>query len=86
LRFLTDASRIDEANFPESLKSWVVINAPWFFPIFFKCTKPFVSEITKSKIHVYGGNRKEWMQFLGSVFPHHVLPIKYGGSNSIEIP
>ncbi|CAG7724077.1 unnamed protein product [Allacma fusca] len=86
LRILSKHAENLEANFPESSKMCVVINAPWFFPMFYKCAKPFLSEKTKSNIHIYGKNQQEWMDFMKSKFPLHVIPRKYGGSNDIEIP
>ncbi|CAG7674402.1 unnamed protein product, partial [Allacma fusca] len=82
----SESVQMFEANFPEYSKLLIVINAPWFFPMFYKCIKPFVVEKTAGKIHIYGKNRKEWMEFLGSIFPVHVIPKVYGGSNGIEIP
>ncbi|CAG7718747.1 unnamed protein product [Allacma fusca] len=86
LQAVSDCAQIFEANFPESSKYLIVINAPWFFATFYKCLKPFLSEKTKAKTHIYGKCRKEWTEFLGSKFPPHVIPRLYGGSNNIEIP
>ncbi|CAG7722009.1 unnamed protein product, partial [Allacma fusca] len=86
LRMFSESVQMFEANFPEYSKLLIVINAPWFFPMFYKCIKPFVAEKTAGKIHIYGKNRKEWMEFLVSIFPVHVIPKVYGGSNGIEIP
>ncbi|CAG7732232.1 unnamed protein product [Allacma fusca] len=85
LRTLSDFSRSFEANFPESLKMYVVFNAPWFFSVFFKVARPFLSEKTLKKIHVFGSNREEWMGFLKQVVPDDVLPAAYGGSNSNQV-
>ncbi|CAG7659570.1 unnamed protein product, partial [Allacma fusca] len=54
LRILSDAAQIFEANFPESSKCMVVVNAPWFFPLFHKCIKPFLSEKTTRKCTFMG--------------------------------
>ncbi|CAG7721005.1 unnamed protein product [Allacma fusca] len=45
LRILSDAAMIFEANFPESSKCMVVVNAPWFFPVFYKWIKPFLNNM-----------------------------------------
>ncbi|CAG7721006.1 unnamed protein product [Allacma fusca] len=80
-RFMSEFAGMFESNYPEFLKMEVVINAPWFFPMFFKCVKPFLSRKTTDKIHVYGKNQVEWIEFLKKFFPDRILPSRYGGSN-----
>ncbi|CAG7717693.1 unnamed protein product, partial [Allacma fusca] len=46
LRVLSKSAQIFEANFPEYVKFIVFLNAPWFFPMFYKCVKPFLSDKT----------------------------------------
>ncbi|CAG7722481.1 unnamed protein product [Allacma fusca] len=85
LRAMSEYGRQFEANFPEIMKTNVVINAPWFFPMVFKCFAPFLSQKTMSKVHVFGKNREEWSTFLNEIIPHYVLPTMYGGSNDISL-
>ncbi|CAG7785930.1 unnamed protein product [Allacma fusca] len=80
-RALSDFARGFEANFPELLKTCVVINSPWFLPMFFKFIKPFLSPKTTDKIQFYGYNRDEWVEALRKIFPESSLPTIYGGTN-----
>ncbi|CAN7988383.1 unnamed protein product, partial [Ixodes pacificus] len=43
-----------EDNYPEMLKKAYVINAPKIYPIIYNMVKPFLSEETAKKIHVFG--------------------------------
>ncbi|XP_072164294.1 SEC14-like protein 2 [Diadema setosum] len=47
---------IFEAHYPEMLKKCFVINAPGFFSLGFNLIKPLLSEETKNKVTILGGN------------------------------
>ncbi|KAF6278465.1 hypothetical protein mRhiFer1_014990 [Rhinolophus ferrumequinum] len=66
-----------EDNYPETLKRLFVIKAPKLFPVAYNLVKPFLSEETRKKIMVLGGNWKEVL--LKYVSPDQV-PMEYGGT------
>lgn len=66
-----------EDNYPETLKRLFVIKAPKLFPVAYNLVKPFLSEETRRKIMVLGGNWKEVL--LKYVSPDQV-PVEYGGT------
>ncbi|CAG7732234.1 unnamed protein product [Allacma fusca] len=74
---LSEFARDFEANFPEFLKIMIIINAPWFFSIFFKVIRPFCSPKTLEKIHILGSNREEWVPLIRNSFPNLPWPIVY---------
>ncbi|CAG7672826.1 unnamed protein product, partial [Allacma fusca] len=55
-----DVLRIFEANYPETLKTCIVINAPAVFQVMYKLIKSMVSTHTISKIRVFGAKQDEW--------------------------
>ncbi|XP_063448781.1 retinal-binding protein-like [Mytilus trossulus] len=65
-----------EDNYPEMLKRLLVINAPRIFPILYRISKPLISEDTKQKIHVKGGDYKD---LLLRYIDADNLPACYGG-------
>uniref|UniRef100_G3TM50 SEC14 like lipid binding 2 n=1 Tax=Loxodonta africana TaxID=9785 RepID=G3TM50_LOXAF len=50
-----------EENYPETLKRLFVVKAPKLFPVAYNLIKPFLSEDTRKKIMVLGG---EWSRLL----------------------
>lgn len=78
LSMLIRLVKMFEANFPEYLKCAYLINCPTVMYYVLKALKPFMSEVTASKIHIYG---KEGYQdvFLKQINPE-VLPTFLGGT------
>lgn len=66
-----------EANYPETLKTCYVVNAPMIFPVIYKACKPFMSDDTKKKIVILGPNWKEKLQ--EEIDPGE-LPQHWGGT------
>ncbi|XP_042297605.1 SEC14-like protein 2 isoform X1 [Sceloporus undulatus] len=66
-----------EENYPESLKRVFVIKAPKLFPVAYNLVKHFLSEDTRKKIVVLGGN---WKEVLLKHIDAKELPVEYGGS------
>lgn len=66
-----------EDHYPETLNACFVINAPKIFPIAFNIIKPFLSEETQKKIHIFGSNYK---QMLLKYIDADQLPIHWGGT------
>ncbi|XP_797087.2 SEC14-like protein 2 [Strongylocentrotus purpuratus] len=64
--------QIFEAHYPEMLKKCFVINAPAFFSIGFNLIKKFLSEATKNKVVVLGGNYQDVLkEAIGEDLPAH---------------
>ncbi|UYV63544.1 SEC14L2 [Cordylochernes scorpioides] len=76
-----------ENNYPERLKKIYVINAPKFFPMAYSLVKPFLSETTAAKIHVYVKERNvrtnvvdTWKTPLLEDIDPNELPAHWGGT------
>ncbi|XP_059192971.1 SEC14-like protein 2 [Centropristis striata] len=65
-----------EDNYPEGLKRLFVIKAPKLFPVAYNLVKHFLSENTRQKIHILGGN---WQEVLLKYIDAEELPVIYGG-------
>ncbi|KAL6063683.1 CRAL-TRIO domain-containing protein, variant 2 [Balamuthia mandrillaris] len=68
---------IDEANYPECLKAFYVINAPKLFTMAFRMIRPLLDPKTLSKVHVLGADYKE---ALVEAIHEDNLPKAYGGN------
>lgn len=66
-----------EDNYPEGLKTLFVIKAPKVFPVAYNLIKHFLSEATRKKIQVLGGN---WKEVLLQNIDAEQLPVYYGGT------
>uniref|UniRef100_A0A8C3WKS5 SEC14 like lipid binding 4 n=2 Tax=Catagonus wagneri TaxID=51154 RepID=A0A8C3WKS5_9CETA len=66
-----------EANYPEMLKNLIVVRAPKLFPVAFNLVKPFMSEVTRRKMVILGGN---WKQELPKFISPDQLPMEFGGT------
>ncbi|CAN7940615.1 unnamed protein product [Ixodes hexagonus] len=78
LDFLTDLMCTFEAHYPERLKKAVVINAPRIFPMFWRLIRPFLSEATANKLHLFG--REGWKEALLADIQADQLPVFWGGT------
>ncbi|XP_016054140.1 PREDICTED: SEC14-like protein 4 [Miniopterus natalensis] len=68
---------IMEANYPETLKNLIIVRAPKLFPVAFNLVKSFMSEETRRKIVILGGN---WKQELPKFISPDQLPVEFGGT------
>ncbi|XP_024422723.1 SEC14-like protein 4 [Desmodus rotundus] len=66
-----------DANYPETVKNLIVVRAPKLFPVAFNLVKPFISEETRKKIVILGGN---WKQELPKFISPDQLPMEFGGT------
>ncbi|KAK6483378.1 SEC14-like protein 2 isoform X1 [Huso huso] len=66
-----------EENYPEGLKRLFVIKAPKLFPVAYNLIKHFLSEDTRRKIIILGGN---WQEILLQYIEPDQLPACYGGT------
>ncbi|ELU07678.1 hypothetical protein CAPTEDRAFT_168514 [Capitella teleta] len=72
----TEIMKMYEANYPETMKTTYIVNAPKIFPILFNIVKPFLREETRDKIKMFGANWKE--ELVKYIDPEH-LPVHWGG-------
>jgi len=68
-----------EANYPETLRYCIVINAPKIFPIAWNLVKPFLSEDTKTKIFIEKG---DWKKKVLERIDASELPVHWGGTRT----
>ncbi|KAB0370113.1 hypothetical protein FD755_018075 [Muntiacus reevesi] len=66
-----------EANYPEILKNLIVVKAPRLFPVAFNLMKPYITEETRRKVVILGGN---WKQELLKFISPDQLPVEFGGT------
>jgi len=72
--------KLFEANYPETLRVAVLVNAPSIFPAIWKLIKPILSEATHAKVQfVECHQRKESREMMGQFISKDILPEKYGG-------
>ncbi|XP_064476060.1 SEC14-like protein 3 [Ornithodoros turicata] len=76
--FLTSLLKMYEDNYPETLEIAYIINAPGFFPLFWKIIRPFLTERTASKVHIYG--KDGWQEPLLKMLDPSGFPQHWGGS------
>ncbi|XP_053445255.1 SEC14-like protein 4 isoform X4 [Nycticebus coucang] len=66
-----------EENYPEMLKTLIIIRASKLFPVAFNLVKSFMSEETRSKIVILGDT---WKQELTKFISPDQLPMEFGGT------
>ncbi|XP_070625932.1 putative SEC14-like protein 6 isoform X5 [Bos indicus] len=66
-----------EANYPEILKNLIIVKAPKLFPVAFNLIKPYITEETRRKVLILGGN---WKQELLKFISPDQLPVEFGGT------
>jgi len=69
-----------ESNYPESLFSAHLVNAPSVFWQAFKAIKPILAQCTMDKIHIFDSDKKRWQEHLLQGIPKESLPKDYGGT------
>ncbi|KAM7301471.1 SEC14-like protein 2 [Ixodes scapularis] len=77
MTLLTDLLRLYEDNYPETLEKCFVINAPGFFPLLWKIVRPFLTQRTVDKVHIFG--KDGWREVLRAHFLPEKLPKHWGG-------
>ena len=77
LDFMKVMSKSDEQNYPETLKSTILINTPKVFSVFWKIIKAFLDPVVAKKIIILDSNYHEKL----STYFHNLddLPIEFGG-------
>ncbi|XP_042146096.1 SEC14-like protein 2 [Ixodes scapularis] len=77
IEFLREIIVKFEENYPETLERCLVINAPSFFPLFWKIIRPFVSEKTATKMEIF--SQVGWQPVLFKYVEPSELPAYWGG-------
>lgn len=80
--YLTSLMCVFEDNYPERLNKAFVINAPRYFPIFWKIIRPFLSELTARKLALYGKDEEAWKKALLLEIDADQLPQYWGGTQT----
>ncbi|THH11663.1 hypothetical protein EW145_g494 [Phellinidium pouzarii] len=79
---LQEASVLANANYPETLGTVVVVNAPPFFSTVWGWIKGWFDEFTREKIYIFGGLKDantESIRELDALIARDDLPEAYGG-------
>ena len=59
LNIVKGIAKIDQAQYPETLGRFFIINAPALFPVVWRGVKPFLDPVVVSKIHIFS-KENEW--------------------------
>ncbi|KAJ9111759.1 hypothetical protein QFC22_006418 [Naganishia vaughanmartiniae] len=77
--YVSAASSIGQNYYPETMGKFYIINAPYLFSTVWSLIKPWLDEVTVSKISILGKNYK---QELLKQIPEENLPVDFGGKCS----
>jgi hypothetical protein len=75
--YVLETSNIGQNRYPETMGKFFIINAPWTFSAIWTIIKPWLDEVTVSKINILGSSYKE--QLLAHM-PAESLPKEFGGT------
>lgn len=79
-----DSIDIFNAVYAERLGVAFVLNAPWYFNVFYRMMSPFVDPATKVKFKVLSGSAADNLDTLLQVIDKSVLESVYGGDNKCK--
>ncbi|KAK0188926.1 CRAL-TRIO domain-containing protein [Armillaria mellea] len=74
--YVMSASSIGQNRYPESMGKFYIINAPWAFSAVWRIIRPWLDEVTVSKIDIIGSDYKD--KLLAQI-PADNLPKDFGG-------
>ncbi|CCM03233.1 uncharacterized protein FIBRA_05358 [Fibroporia radiculosa] len=74
--YVMSAAAIGQDRYPESMGKFYIINAPWAFSTVWAFIKPWLDEVTVSKIDIIGSGYKD--KLLAQIPPEN-LPKEFGG-------
>uniref|UniRef100_A0A131Z114 SEC14-like protein 2 isoform X2 n=1 Tax=Rhipicephalus appendiculatus TaxID=34631 RepID=A0A131Z114_RHIAP len=80
--YLTNLMCTFEDNYPERLHKAYVINAPRYFPLFWKIVRPFLSDLTARKLALFGKDEQAWKKALLEEIDADQLPRYWGGTQT----
>jgi len=75
--YVSEASKIGQDRYPEIMGRFYIINAPWAFSAVWTMIKPWLDEVTVSKIEILGSAYKD--KLLAQI-PAENLPKEFGGA------
>lgn len=75
--YVAQAASIGQDRYPECMGKFYIINAPWMFSTVWGFVKPWLDEVTVSKIDILGSS---YQDKLLQQIPKESLPKEYGGS------
>lgn len=78
--YILKTHKIYDENYPEILKSVLVINAPKVFTLLFSMIKPFLSKETIGKVSIYGHDEETWKRVIQERFAIDKIPKRWYGS------
>lgn len=73
--YVNEASKIGQKYYPECMGKFYIINAPWGFSAVWRLIKPWLDEVTVSKVDISDGQT----QLLEQI-PKENLPKEFGGT------
>ncbi|KZT63982.1 hypothetical protein DAEQUDRAFT_718733 [Daedalea quercina L-15889] len=74
--YVMQASSVGQDRYPESMGKFYIINAPWAFSAVWSIIKPWLDEVTVSKIDILG---RDYKGKLLAQIPADNLPKEFGG-------
>ncbi|KAJ7640821.1 CRAL-TRIO domain-containing protein [Mycena polygramma] len=77
--YVAAATHIGQNYYPEILGAFYIINAPWAFTAVWAAIKPWLDEVTVSKVHIVGGPSAYRPRLLAQIAPES-LPKEFGGT------
>jgi len=75
--YVNQASAIGQNRYPECMGKFYIINAPWAFSAVWSIIKPWLDEVTVSKIDILGSGFKDTLL---AQIPAENLPKEFGGT------
>ncbi len=79
MKSLHSIIQIDEAFYPETLKTVFVINAPVYFTAIWAVVKPWLDPLVLQKVQILGANYYETMK---NYIDEEMIPVESGGQNT----
>jgi len=79
LSLVKGIAKIDQAQYPETLGRFFIINTPSVFPMVWRGVKMFLDPVVVSKIEIFGCKEVEWKKRLCEYIGPENVPQNYGG-------
>ena len=77
MSYFTRSVTIDQNYYPETLKTFYIINAPWFFNMLWAIVRPFLDTVTANKFVILGS---DYIEKLREAIDDSQIPSEFGGS------
>ena len=74
--YISAAASIGQLRYPDTMGKFFIINASWAFSAIWAMIRPWLDEVTASKVEIVGGGYKE---VLLKQIPKENLPKEFGG-------